>query len=111
MIVNTEALAQSTVSGWKRIGSTCETGYQLSMIEIGIATSLLLIQSIASGWKRKIVICDGKWQQWIDMKCMIQSALKLREKVWQNTPYEDCTCMEVVMPAITMKIDKGIVNS
>jgi hypothetical protein len=58
MIVNPQALVQLTVSGWKQISSTCERGYQLSIIQI--ATLRLLLQSIASGWKQKIAICNGK---------------------------------------------------
>jgi hypothetical protein len=108
MIVNPQALVQLTVSGWKQISSTCERGNQLSIFQI--ATSRLLLQSIASGRKRKIEVCDGKWQQGVDMKFNISGTLQLQEKGWQNTPYEDCTCMRgsvVVMPAITVNRREG----
>ena len=91
MIVNPEALVQLTVSGWKQISSTCERGKQLSIFQI--ATSQLHLQSIASGRKRKIVVCDGKWQQGVDMKFNISGTLQLQEKGWQYTLYKDCTCM------------------
>jgi hypothetical protein len=47
-----------------------------------------------------------RWQMATRVRCVLQ----LREKVSQNTPYEDSTCMcdlVVVMPAITVKYRQG----